>query len=364
MDTISQAVGLRNGVTPLPNKASDVLVITALLDRIPLIKGGTAATPRLWSPTQPVLIPQVAAAIFAFQTANRMAKCDSAVDPGGSTLKLMNQLAGPAPVAATVVSGDENSQLWVVADPSSMPGVEAIRTRDISPTLTRKLVRVTGTSIKWFGVVLPKNAAGTLSGGSPHVFFTPAPWQGGYQDGTYDQFAAWNGLWDKYTSIMGSQLAASGAPQILVIPFYTNAQSGKLGDFLNNWKEVLSAVLTAAINSVDPLFLRDTYQFQNIYSSSFSNGITSLQNFHTKGAGAADMTRMVYDMDGQASGSQWRPGNGVIYLNTRAPNSVNPSGQKWYVGGRFAQMRPRYAGTIDHNLCPFLLLHGLSNFGR
>jgi hypothetical protein len=364
METISQAVGVRNGVTMMPNTQADLRTITGLLDRIPLENGGTAATPRLWSTDRTVLITQVTAAIVAFQTANNRSVIDGVVDPGGGTLRLMNQLAAPAPVDATVVQGDQNSQLWVVAEPSSMPGTAALRSRDISPQLTRKLVSVTGTSIKWFGVVVPLDGSGGIIGGAPHIFFTPSPWQGGYNDNTYDQFARWNGLWDKYTSAIGSQLVVSGAPQILVIPFYRNSQSGQLGDFLNNWREVVAAVVTAVIHDIDPLFLRSTYRFDHIFSSSFSNGIVTLQNFHTRATGAAGMTRMAFDLDGQASGSNWRPSPGQSYRNTPAPRGVNPSGMDWHVGGRFAQLRPRYPGTSDHNLCPFLLLHGLTLFGR
>jgi hypothetical protein len=254
--------------------------------------------------------------------------------------------------------------LWVVAEPSSVAGTGPLQSRDIAPMLTRKLVRASGSSVKWFGVVVPLNAEGGIGGGSPHIFFTPSPWQGGYQDPTYDDFTAWNRLWDKYTSAIGSQLVASGVQQILVIPFYKNSQTGNLGDFLTNWKEVISAVVTAAIDSVDPYFLRDRYEFETIFSSSFSNGIATLQNFSTRAADAAAMTRMAFDLDGQASGSNWRPRRGVSYRNTRAPHGVNPSGSDWHVGGRFAQIRPRYPGTSDHNLCPFLLLHGLTTFGR
>jgi hypothetical protein len=163
---------------------------------------------------------------------------------------------------------------------------------------------------------------------------------------------------------MGSQLVVSGAPQILVIPFYTNAQTGNLGGFLTNWREAVTAVLTVAISATDPLFLRDKFQFSQIFTSSFSNGITSHRNFNLQGAGAASMTRIAFDLDGQAAGSSWRPGRGVIYANTGAPHGVNPEGNLWHVGGRFGHIQPSYPGTSDHNLCPFLLLHGLSRFGR
>jgi hypothetical protein len=49
METITQAVGIRNGVTVMPNTPADLRTITGLLDRIPPIKGGTAETPGLWS---------------------------------------------------------------------------------------------------------------------------------------------------------------------------------------------------------------------------------------------------------------------------------------------------------------------------
>lgn len=226
METITQAVGTRNGVTMMPNNQPDLRTVTGLLDRIPMANGGTAVTPGLWSSDRTVLIGQVTAAILAFQAANRRPVIDGVADPGGGTIRLMNQLAAPGPVTATVVQGDVNSQLWVVAEPPSLPGTGPLRPRDISPRLTRKLVSVNGTSIKWFGVVVPLNGSGGIAGGAPHLFFTPAPWQGAHYDNTYDQFTQWNGLWDKYTSIIGSQLVVSGVPQILVIPFYKNSQYG------------------------------------------------------------------------------------------------------------------------------------------
>ena len=364
MADVSQSVGIRNGRAMMPNNPSDLAIVTGLLDRIPAANGGTAAAPGLWSRERNVLITQLTAAIVAFQTANRRPVIDGVVDRGGGTIRLMNQLAGPEPVAATVVSGDTSSQLWVVADPDSLDGTAPMTPRSISPALTRKLVSVTGTSIKWFGVVVPRAQPGGVAGGDPHIFFTPSPWQGGYQDGTYDRFTAWNGLWDKYTSVMGSQLVEARVRQILVIPFYRNAQTGSLGSFLTNWKEVISEVVTAAINSIDPFFLRDRYEFERIFTSSFSNGITTQQNFNTRGTDVAAMTQAAFDMDGQAAGSSWRPNRGVIYLNTPAPRSGNPVGSHWHVGGRFAEMRRSYPGTTDHNLCPFLLLHGLTRFGR
>jgi hypothetical protein len=368
MKTIIQPVGIRNGVTMMPNNQGDLRTVTGLLDRIPLTDGGTAATPRLWSSDRSILIAQVTATIATFQTVNRRPVVDGVVDPGGGTLRLMNQLAAPGPVTATVVIGDVDSQFWEVADPASLDGTDPLRPLPISPPLTRKLIEVDGTSIKWFGVVVPLSQSGAIAGGVPHIFFTPSPNQNGYNDGEdyNDNFTTeWYGLWDKYTSIIGSQLIASGAPQILVIPFYQTSQLGNLGSFLANWREVISGVLTTAISSIDPLFLRDTFQFDEIFTSSFSNGIYTHQNFNTRGAGVASMTRRAFDLDGQAAHSHWRPNRAVVYSSRPVPpGSTNPEGTLWRVGGRFAQFLPFYPSTSEHNLCPFLLLHGLSRFGR
>lgn len=361
METIAQGVGIRNGVMVLPNSQADLVTIMGLLDRIKLADGGTANVPNQWSTDRTSLIIQVTAAILSFQTVNHRPIIDGAVDPNGGTLQRMNQLAAPGPVTARVIQQDVNTQLWVVANPGSLDGTGLLRSQSISPPLTRKLVRVNGTSITWFGVVVPTDQTGGIMGGPPHIFFTPSPYQGGYQDAGYNQFSQWQGLWDKYTSLVGSQLVASTKRQILVIPFYKNAQTGNLGSFLTNWEEVISAVVTASIDSIDPLFLRNTYQFNEIFTSSFSNGITSHQNFNTHGGAAA--TRVAFDLDGQASGSNWTPGRGVVYSNTHPPHGQNPTGTHWFVGGRFAELRRSYQDTTDHNLCPFLLLHGLARFG-
>jgi len=46
--TIRHAVGIRNGVTVMPNDAADLRTINWLLDRIPLSSGGTAEMPGSW----------------------------------------------------------------------------------------------------------------------------------------------------------------------------------------------------------------------------------------------------------------------------------------------------------------------------
>lgn len=368
MQTIRYAVGIRNGVAVMPNDPADLRTITGLLDNIPSSRGGTADLPGSWSLARTALIAEVTAAIVNFQTVHHLPVIDGVVDPGGGTLRHLNALAGAAPVTATVVLEGMITQPYTVADPFSLDGVGPLRPLTISPSTAQKVVRVEGSSIKWFGVVVPLGSAGGILGGAPHLFFTPTPWQHDPPclDSHYDEFnQAWLDLAKKYNSVVGSQLVASRAPQILVIPFYKNAQAGNLGSFLDDWQDVIAAVVTAAINSIDPLFLRDRFEFDTVFSSSFSNGIVTHQNFQTRGLDAVAMTRMAFDLDGQASGSLWRPRRGVIYSNTHAPSGTkNPVGTHWYVGGRFAEIRRYYRGGNDHGLCPFLLLHGLTRFGN
>ena len=95
--SIGAAVGLRNGVQPMPNRNIDLATISDLLDRIPTASGGTADSPGAWPIDRDSLISEIAGQINTFQTTNDMASADPVVDPGGGTLRLMNQLAAELP---------------------------------------------------------------------------------------------------------------------------------------------------------------------------------------------------------------------------------------------------------------------------
>jgi hypothetical protein len=367
---INAPVGTRYGKTVMPNQPGDLATVTDLFDRIPFAKGGTREIGGLWANNRALLIAEVTTEIVRFQTVNKRPVIDGVIDPAGGTLKLMNQLAMeplPGKLSARVVPAPEalpeapGLHGVHVVDPASMPGLGPLRRTVANANYVRKLVRVDASSIKWYGVVVPKAMTGQMVGGIPHINFTPTPIQGGYHDGNYDSFSGWAGLWRDYTSVIGGQVAASGVNQVLVIPFYRTGQASNLGDFLTNWREVISAVLTAALNSVDPLFLRDKFTFERIVSSSFSNGWMAHQKFHTQAAGAADMTDVLFDLDGVAGGSNWRPAKGVIYQNRQAPAKTNPVGNIWYVGGRWNDFKSIYGGTVNGHAASrnHLLYHGL-----
>jgi len=371
ISAITAPVGIRDGTAIMPNTEADLAVMTGLLDRISVKDGGAAELPGSWETDRNLLIAEVTAFIVAFQTLHKRPRIDGVVDPGGGTLKLMNQLASEPPFAAIVVPapGGRSEEIDAglhVAATASVSGREPLRKAVVSSKYTRKLVRVDQSSIKWFGVVVPR---AVNVGRVPHVFFTPTPYQGGYQDNTYDAFSAWGQLWDDYTSRMGGQMAAATATQVMIIPFYKNAQTQNLGQFQSNWQEVISAVATAAIGAIDPLLLRDTFTFDRIVSSSFSNGWIAHKQFNS-GRGAAAMTAVAFDIDGaaaQPTSLGWRPSNGLKYINRPIPaGQANPMGRDYYVGDRWGEIAELYA-PMDRNKTHFmcsahLLFHGVGTF--
>ncbi len=369
--SISAAVGIRNGTAVQPNTPRDLAIVTELLDRISAANGGAKGVPGEWETDRTLLIAEVTAFIIAFQTANRPT-VDGVIDRSGGTLKAMNAMADEPPLAAVVAPAPGGRpevmdvRQWV-ATVASVPGRDLLRKTGVGQPYTRKLVRVDKSSVKWYGVVIP---ATPTVGRVPHVFFTPTPHQGGYEDPTYGAFSAWGQLWDDYTARMGGQMAAAGVDEIMVIPFYKNGQSQGLGDFETNWQDVISLVATAGINAVDPLLLRtDTYQFDSLVSSSFSNGWIAHKPFNRA---AAAMTTTVFDIDGaaaQPSSISWRPRGMVKYINKPVPpNASNPIGVDFYVGDRWKEIAEIYAPQDrhkTHHMCSaHLLFHGLSTFCR
>ncbi|GLS21818.1 hypothetical protein GCM10007874_48350 [Labrys miyagiensis] len=372
--SIGAAVGLRNGVQPMPNRNIDLATISDLLDRIPTASGGTADSPGAWPIDRDSLISEIAGQINTFQTTNDMASADSVVDPGGGTLRLMNQLAADPPLGARVYDPgggllvDNVASVPFFAAVSSMPGRAPLIPMSQPTVYSRRLVAVTGTSIKWFGVLVPASVVLTIGSASPHLFFTPTPIQGGYTDGNYDSFAGWTKLWDDYTDRIGGLISAAGVNQVLVIPFYKTSQGYNLGSFCDDWSDVVSAVVTAAMNDINPYALRDTFVFSSIYTSSFSNGVNAHRSFQTRGVGTDNMTARIFDLDGvaQTGGSTWRPAKGIIYQNRPSPSGDNPMGSSWYVGGRWANFDavvPNVSTRYSHWACSaYLLYHGLTLF--
>ena len=125
------------------------------------------------------------------------------------------------------------------------------------------------------------------------------------------------------------------------------------------------AVVSVAVNSVDPLYLSGDFGFQRIVSSGFSNGWVAHKEFNAKAIGAVVMTNVIFDIDGVAAQSTWQPSNGVIYRDQTSPTAANPNCINWFVGGRWNQFSSLYPpGAFNtHAYCRnHLLYHGLTEF--
>ena len=107
---ISQAVGVRNGETPMPNTLADLAIVTDLFDRIPVDNGGSAELAGVWSNNRDALIAEVTDQIITFQTKNGMKVVDGVLDRSGATLKLMNKLASDR--LLTPMQGDPAWEDW------------------------------------------------------------------------------------------------------------------------------------------------------------------------------------------------------------------------------------------------------------
>ena len=195
-----------------------------------------------------------------------------------------SQLGGVTVISATVshdvapYSEVGQDVSFTAIDSFSMPGRGPLKIIRDKWSYVRRLVRVENCSIKWFGVLFNAPGGTAQFGSVPHIYFTPHPSQGRppYLDPGYDSFTTWRKLWHDYTQAPGRQIVTAGKDQVLVVPFYTNAQHrGGLGDFLSNWKETVTTVVTAAIDSIDPTALRNRFEFDEIYSTSFSDGSDS-----------------------------------------------------------------------------------------
>jgi hypothetical protein len=132
--TISQAVGIRNGVRPCPNVQVDLNKIRDLFDTIPTDVGGTRESIGQWSTVRAILITEIAAQITIFQgTPPGGLTVDGAIDPLGNALKRMNAIAAAQLGGVTVISAtvDHNvtpySEIgqdvsFTAIDSFSMPG--------------------------------------------------------------------------------------------------------------------------------------------------------------------------------------------------------------------------------------------------
>lgn len=169
-------------------------------------------------------------------------------------------------------------------------------------------------------------------------------------------------FWDDYTYIMGSQIAAAGAQQILVVPFYRRIQPTKIGVFSQNWKDAVISAVTVAVQDAMPMALAGPYDFNAIVSSSFSSGWIIHSNFHHNGRDVSPMTRSLFELDGFGSGCIWVSPKGITFRNRVAPRGQNPEGNVYYVGQHWTKP---ILNQYGHQSCRnYLLYPGLKLRGH
>src|SRR5215471_18403677 len=88
----------------MPNLPKDLNTVTDIFDRIPVAKGGSAEIGGVWATDRNLLISEVTAQIITFQTTNARPMVDGVIDPGGGSLRLMNQLAADRPVGSIIAT--------------------------------------------------------------------------------------------------------------------------------------------------------------------------------------------------------------------------------------------------------------------
>ena len=134
---ISEAVGIRNGVRPCPNRQPDLVKIRDLFDTIPTVSGGTRDSIGDWATDRQTLIIEIAAQITIFQEAQAGLTVDGAIDRNGNTLKRMNAIAaaqgGVTTITATVshdvapYSETGTNVSFTAIDSFTMPGTGPLK---------------------------------------------------------------------------------------------------------------------------------------------------------------------------------------------------------------------------------------------
>lgn len=389
---ISSPVGIRNGQTTMPNTQADLAIVTDLFDRIPVSNGGSAEIAGVWSDNREALIAEVTDQIIKFQQANGMAKGDGVIDPGGRTLKLMNQFAADRLV--TPMAGDPAWEDWGYKD---LPQLSNSKAPEITWEFTygppgqpramntRAYECDKGLGIPHIGIAWP---AGVTQPSAYLIYFHHSIGQEGA-----DYAAAGvrfkKGIGDYLIGRMKGmdQIAYSGKNVCMVVPEPTFAGQGA---FENNEK-----LVTEALKEIDAdLGAGETRDLPPLLVASYSDGLGRLNNFMNSCPNLRKAVRAVYDFDGLyvgryagITGMNWAKGgakvfryvgnsspamapkeNHLAYLTRcigQAPSVVPLPKSRWVNHPHYGEFKtnPVWAGQwwMHFYIPSCMLLHGLTN---
>jgi hypothetical protein len=388
-------VGTRNGKNVMPNQPSDLATVTELFDRIPFSKGGTQEIGGMWATERMLLIAEVTAEIVRFQTVNSRTVVDGVIDPGGGTLKLMNQLATdpPAPRLLTQMPGIPDWEDW---GHKMLPLLNFDKVAEVVWELT-------------FGggelsPMISRAYACDKSLGTPHIGIgwsssvtRPSAYLLYFHHSIGQEAAAYassevrfkKGIGDYLIGRMKGldQISRSGKNVCLVIPEPTFAGQGV---FDSN-----EQLITQVLREIDADFtggeLRD---LPPLLVASYSDGLERLNKFMTSCPKLRQQVRGVYDFDGMLvsrlsniSLSQWSQGGTKVfryvgnsspgflpkeskmaYLNrcvNRSPKLIPLPKERWINHPHYSEFKanPNWANSwwMHFYIPSCMLYHGLAN---
>lgn len=299
LTSIKSAVGIRDGKAVMPNRAEDLDEITDLFDRIAFAEGGTREIGGMWASERTALIAEVTTEIVRFQTVQKRPKVDGVIDPGGGTLKRMNELASEPRLKPllTALPGD--------------PGWEDWGHTDLLP-LTHAKVPETMWEMAFGGAAAPRAMAtrgyvchGSL--GTPHVgigwpagtvpsayllyFHHSIGQEGGDYASADTRFK--KGIGDYMVGRMKGldQIARSGKNVCLVVPEPTFFGQGVFASD--------DAAVTRVLKQIDGELNGGTErELPPLLVASYSDGLERLDQFMNRCKGLAGRVKAIYDFDG------------------------------------------------------------------
>ena len=297
---IEKPVG-RNGKNLIP----DVVKIGTALVAVGPDRGGIFAVP--------LTIEGLGQAIEMFQKFQRLPARDGKIDPGGATLRRINEVLNPgvSPPAPPKLGGTGEIRSMVNTS-GLVTGVDQNTWTPVEASLISELVfQWTGATGKgkisyfeleenvvprWFGVLVPDNVK---SFDKLHIFFHPTPAQAGYADNQYQGLGNWSNIFHYLSERMGAQFCAAGMGRILVMPLMTQGMAESCGIFPQRWESIVSRIFGMLKSgdmsgSAPPVFI------SSIVVSSFSSGITYSHHFRSK-ANLGTRLAGVIDFDGGIS---------------------------------------------------------------
>lgn len=308
MVVIEKSVG-RNG----KNLAPDVIKIGAALVAIGQDQGGIFAPP--------LSIDGLGQAIELFQKTQRLPIRDGKVDPGGGTLRRINEILNPGGVIPPTPSMPARTgNIRPMTDISGLAGtVNLVTWTPIETSLVSETVfqwrGVSGKGNiyyfeleenvvpKWFGIIVPE---GVSSFDKAHIFFHPTPGQVHlktgeqvYKDAQYHTLGSWSQIFHYLSDQMGSQFCAAGKDRVMVMPLMTQGAAESCGVFPQQWESIVSRIF-GMLKSGDMSASAPLVSISSVVVSSFSSGITYSHHFRSR-ANLGSRLAGVIDFDGGIS---------------------------------------------------------------